>query len=233
MEITTFFYKSNRVRTIIDENGNPWWVGRDVCDILGYANPNDVMSRHLKPKHRRVSGIQTPLAGAQQMVCISESGLYRLITRSEQAEAEPFQDWVYEEVLPSIRKTGSYSIQPQIPQSFAEALQLAADQARQIEEQRPKVEFVGRYVDSSGFITLTESAKTIDFKRKDLIECLERDGLLFRRRGRLEPYKTAVDRGLFVVKTGEANGHSYNQVYLTPKGLEWVSQTYRSELAAS
>lgn len=118
MDIAVFNYQSKEIRTVVDENGELLWVGKDVCEVLGYANHNDAMLKHLKSKHRRGSQIATP-GGLQTLTCITESGLYRLILRCQLNEAEKFQDWVEEEVLPCIRKTGSYSMKTPITQRVA------------------------------------------------------------------------------------------------------------------
>jgi len=110
MDITVFNYQSKDVRTVIDENGDILWVGKDICGILGYSDHVKAMAAHLKPKHKRVRRIALSLGGNQEMMCITEPGLYRLILRCQLQDAEQFQDWVEEEVLPSIRKTGSYSM---------------------------------------------------------------------------------------------------------------------------
>ena len=230
MDITIFSYESHEVRTITDEKGEPWWVAKDVCEVLGIANPRDAVSS-LDDDEKADVGISDGSQNRKTNI-INEPGLYSLIIRSNKPEAKKFKRWITHEVLPAIRKIGTYSVQHKIPQTYAEALWLAANQARQIEKQAPKVAFVENYVEAYGLKTLTETAKTLDFKRKDLIEILERDRYLFRRQGRLEPYATAVSRGFFALKTGEANNRVFSQVYITPRGIEHIAETYTSELAA-
>jgi phage antirepressor YoqD-like protein len=119
---------------------------------------------------------------------------------------------------------------PRIPQTMAEALRLAADQAeqleaaqQQLEQQRPAVEFVGRYVESSGTMTLTEVAKTLNAKRPELIEWLIEIGALYRIGRNLTPYQQHKDVGRFEVVTGSSNGHAYTHPKVTAKGLEWIA----------
>ena len=119
MDIAVFNYQSKEIRTVVDENGEPWWVGKDVCRVLGYSDHIKALGTHLKEKHKRGWQIATPLGGNQTLTCITESGLYRLILRCQLNEAEKFQDWVEEEVLPCIRKTGSYSMKTPITQRVA------------------------------------------------------------------------------------------------------------------
>lgn len=127
---------------------------------------------------------------------------------------------------------------PQIPQTLSEALRLAADQAEQIEkqnllieQQRPKVEFVQRYVDAGTTKSLRETAKILRVPERAMIDCLVGDGLLFRQSGNLLPYQKYHVKGLFDVKTGTTEyGHNYTQTRVTSKGIEYIASRYASEL---
>jgi prophage antirepressor-like protein len=107
--LSAFEFQMQEVRVHLDGNGEPWWVARDVCAILEIANPKNAYAR-IQDKWKGVHTIDTP-GGKQDMVCVSEAGLYKLIFVSRKPIAEEFQAWVFEEVLPSIRKTGSYHAQ--------------------------------------------------------------------------------------------------------------------------
>ncbi len=109
-EVKAFNFESNEVRTVLIDD-EPWFVGKDVATILGYKNTNDAMSRHVDVDDKRGARITTP-GGKQQMNIINESGVFALIFGSELDSAKRFKKWVTSEVLPSIRKTGSYSVQP-------------------------------------------------------------------------------------------------------------------------
>lgn len=127
---------------------------------------------------------------------------------------------------------------PQIPQTLSEALRLAADQAEQIErqnllieQQRPKVEFVQRYVEAGTTKSLRETAKILRVPERAMIDCLVGDGLLFRQSGNLLPYQKYHIKGLFDVKTGTTEyGHNYTQTRVTSKGIEYIASRYASEL---
>lgn len=127
---------------------------------------------------------------------------------------------------------------PQIPQTLSEALRLAADQAEQIErqnllieQQRPKVEFVQRYVEAGTTKSLRETAKILRVPEIAMIDCLVGDGLLFRQSGNLLPYQKYHAKGLFDVKTGTTEyGHNYTQTRVTSKGIEYIASRYASEL---
>lgn len=100
-----FSYNGAQVRTV-EQNGEPWWVLKDVCEVLGLDSPHKVAER-LDEDEKGRNSIPT-LGGAQEMTIISESGLYNVILRSDKPEAKPFRKWVTAEVLPSIRRSGGY-----------------------------------------------------------------------------------------------------------------------------
>ena len=109
-ELSVFNFDSHAIRTALDEaTGEPLFVGKDVCEVLGYANPSDAMNLHCKGVAKRYP-LQTP-GGVQEMRALREPDLYRLVIGSNLPAAEKFEAWVFEEVLPSIRKTGKYAVQ--------------------------------------------------------------------------------------------------------------------------
>lgn len=107
-EIQVWNYESSEIRTV-QVNGEPWFVLADVCKVLEISNSRNISSR-LEQDEKGVTLVDT-LGGAQQMTIINESGLYTVILRSDKPQAKPFRKWVTSVVLPSIRKTGSYSVQ--------------------------------------------------------------------------------------------------------------------------
>lgn len=144
-----FNFEQNEVRTVL-VNDEPYFVGKDVAIAIGYKNYRDALAKHVKEKYKRVSQITTT-SGIQEMVIISEPGLYQITGESKLATAEPFQDWVYEEVLPAIRKNGAYLTDQkayditQNPDSLADLLLQAGEQLKQkdlvIQEMEPKALF--------------------------------------------------------------------------------------------
>ena len=115
--LSIFTYQSSSVRVIRDEDGEPWFVAADVCKALGIKNPADPLKR-LKSKEKQTIGISYTLikqgfsenAPGTKITIINEPGLYRLVFTSNKPEAEDFQDWVYHDVLPTLRKTGTYTV---------------------------------------------------------------------------------------------------------------------------
>ena len=106
--IIPFNFDSKTIRVVTGENNEPWFVAADVCEALSIANNRDAVTR-LDDDERGVATTDTP-SGQQEMTIINESGLYSLILTSRKPEAKKFKKWVTSEVLPSIRKTGSYSV---------------------------------------------------------------------------------------------------------------------------
>ena len=117
-ELQIFNFEDNEVRTQVVD-GEPWFIGKDVADILGYTNPSKAVRDHVDDEDKGQNETFTP-GGMQIMTIINESGLYSLVFKSQLPSAKRFKRWVTSEVLPAIRKTGSY----QIPKDPMDALRL-------------------------------------------------------------------------------------------------------------
>lgn len=211
--------KFGNVRTA-GTSDNPLFCATDVARALKYANPAKAIIDHCKG----VTILETPTnGGIQRVKFIDEGNLYRLILKSNTTEAEKFQDWVTDEVLPSIRKTGSYGI----PKSFAEALRLAADQQEKIEaqqklleQQKPKAKYFDDLVDRKLNINFRDTAKEIGLKQGDFINLLIQHKYVYRdAKNRLKPYSEHSE--LFHIKEC-TSGEKWagNQTLITPKGRE-------------
>lgn len=109
-EIVPFSYSGQRVRTLVDFDGNTWFVAADVCQVLGLSNPAKA-ARGLDRDEVTTSSHTDSSGRAQEMLIISEPGLYTLLVRSRRPEAKPFRRWVTHEVLPALRRTGTYSVE--------------------------------------------------------------------------------------------------------------------------
>ena len=112
-----FDFQGNGIRVLIDEKGDPWWIGHEVCGVLGYADASDAIRRHCKYAKKFNSGVSPELGltlthSPNGILVIPESDLYCLILGSHMPKAEEFKKWVTEEVLPAIRKTEMYEIGP-------------------------------------------------------------------------------------------------------------------------
>lgn len=115
---------SEPVRTLTID-GEPWFVGRDVCAVLGLVNPAATLAKILDEDEKGVAIVYTP-GGDQQVSIISESGLYALVLRSRKPNAKKFRRWVTKEVIPAIRKTGTYSLERSMPKTLPDALRAFA-----------------------------------------------------------------------------------------------------------
>lgn len=136
-DLQIFNFGENQVRTLMIDN-EPWFVAKDVCDILALTNSRKALASIEQEDKKGVTISDTP-GGTQTMTAINESGLYHLIFKSRKPEAKEFKRWVTSEVLPSIRKTGSYSIKQlspgeQIVEMGKAIISLEQEQARQAQE---------------------------------------------------------------------------------------------------
>lgn len=113
-----------------------------------------------------------------------------------------------------------------IPQTYAQALQLAADQARIIEEQRPAVEFLSRYVEAKASKGIREVAKILGAKEREFVQFLLDEHVMFRQGASLLPYAEHQHAGRFEVKTGTTSGHAYHQSRFTPAGVAWIANKW-------
>lgn len=145
-ELQTFTYNSAQVRTI-EQNGEPWFVAKDVCEILSISKYRDAIAR-LDEDERGSVRVDT-LGGEQEMAAVNESGLYTLILRSDKPEAKPFRKWVTAEVLPSIRKTGAYSTKDK------------PSKALEIKERNSRVRLSNQFLKLSKVETLSAEYKNI------------------------------------------------------------------------
>lgn len=143
-ELQTFTYNNIQFRTITKNDGEKWFVLKDVCDILGLSNPRIVAERLDDDERRK---LDLPRQGATW--CINESGLYNVILRSDKPEAKPFRKWVTAEVLPTIRKTGSYNAHDKPNKSL------------EIKETNAKVRLSNQFLKLSKIDTLSAEYKNI------------------------------------------------------------------------
>ncbi len=216
-DIQIFNYSGNEVRTI-QKDGEPWFVLRDVCQVLGTVNDRNVAAR-LDADEKGVHQMDTP-GGTQSMTIISESGLYDVILRSDKPEAKPFRKWVTAEVLPSIRKHGAYMTEntlenmiasPEFGIKLLTALQEEREQRvkleAKVESDAPKVLFADAVNASHTTILVGELAKLLKQNGKDigqnrLFAYLRDNGYLIKRSGRdyNMPTQRSMERGWFTIK---------------------------------
>ena len=237
-----FNFEGADVRVLLhNETGEPWFVARDVALLLGYINISKAIQAHCKGG----SKMELPSAkGRQRTTIIPERDVYRLIMRSRLAAAERFEEWVVGEVLPSIRKTGSYSAKPSLPDfsnpvaaarawaDEVEAKQQLEEENRTLDQEnrvmKPKAENYDRFLDASGTMTFREVGKRLGVGPNILVEFLRTNGILYKNKakGPNLPYAAYADKGLFelisFVEQDGARHHPATRV--TSKGLEFIAR---------
>ncbi|EEA90687.1 phage antirepressor KilAC domain-containing protein [Collinsella stercoris] len=235
------------VRTI-EEDGRVIFCGKDVAAALGYAKPNNALNAHCKGD-ALIRGITDNLGREQQARFITEGDLYRLIASSKLPSAQQFESWVFDEVLPSIRKRGGYMAarEDETPeQIMARALMLAKDtmdrQKREIDELRPKALFADAVAASDGTCLVGELAKMLtqsgfQIGQNRLFALLREEGYLGKSgSNRNVPIQRYVEQGLFRIKE-TAITHSDGHVTLTRttkvtgKGQAYFMARYCGEAA--
>ena len=223
-------------------NGEPWFVAKDVCDALGLSNPRSSIAL-LDDDEKGVHTVDTP-SGNQDMVIITEGGLYSLIMRSRKPEAKSFKRWVTHDVLPSIRRHGMYATPQTVEDMLADPdTMIQTLKALKAERQRsaalmednarmlPKAVAYDTIMDADGTYTVTEAARYLTQMGtkvgvRRLYDLLRADGLVCKRGN--APTKTAIERGLAIqVMTTRPDGTA-NDPYarLTQKGIDWCVTHY-------
>jgi anti-repressor protein len=134
-QLTQFQFNSNDIR-VITKNGEPWFVAKDVCEILDYSNTSKAISDHTDEDDRYNESLER----GGTLLLINESGLYSLILSSKKPEAKIFKKWVTSEILPAIRKTGSYSKQLSPMELIAQLAQASVDLEKKVEKQESRIE---------------------------------------------------------------------------------------------
>lgn len=157
------------IRTVIID-GEPWFVGRDVCKALGYADVKAGTRKNVDDEDKRVRPVDTP-SGNQNMTIINESGLYSLIFGSKLESAKKFKKWVTSEVLPTIRKTGAYG-QARLPMTIPEQIQIIAQGYGELHEEVQTIKKdLEDFKNDMPILGVEESRITSAVKRKG-VECL-------------------------------------------------------------
>ena len=205
---------------IIQEDKKFLFCARDVAAALGYAKPQNAVQQHCRYALKR--GIPHPQSPDKQIIMtfLPEGDVYRLIIGSKLPSAERFERWVFDEVLPSIRKTGFY-----IADKLRDALaaERSANTLLQLENGilAGKAEYYDAFVDTDYCTNLRITAKQIGVPERRFILWLQIKHYLYRApTGTLLPYAEAYRRGLFVVKDYCRNGHSGCYTLFTPRGKQ-------------
>ena len=189
---------------IIEENNSFLFCASDVAKALGYSNIHSALQRHCKGVVKRDTVTST--RGVQALTYIPEGDVYRLIVHSKLPSAERFERWVFDEVLPSLRKNGIYITDPLVKQfardpDFAHAVVDALyEQTDRVNKLAPKASYFDAFVDPGDAVPIRIAAKQLGVSEHWLVRMLVGCRVLYRCNGRLVPYADRRFRGLFVVK---------------------------------
>ncbi|MCA1183439.1 phage antirepressor [Bacillus licheniformis] len=231
-----FNYQDQQVRTVV-KDGEPWFVAKDVCDVLGITDARKSVNL-LDEDERNSVPVTDSLGRNQETFIINEPGLYSLILRSRKPEAKQFKRWITHEVIPTIRKTGGYVanddlfIQTYLPQAdeqtkqlFKVTLHTMKEQSKQIETMKPKALFADAVEASESSVLVGELAKIlkqngIEIGQNKLFKWLRENGYLIRKKGESFnlPTQRSMDMGLFEIKKSTVvSGNGSIKTTRTPK----------------
>lgn len=244
-EIQTFNFNAATLRTLTDENGDPWFVGKDVCDILEISNPSDALKRLDDDERARFN-----LGRQGETNIVNEAGLYSLVLGSRKPEAREFKRWVTHEVLPSIRQHGLYATGTTIDKILADpdfGIRLLTDlkeertkrieAENQVKELEPKAKALDDFTNVPDAILVREAAKLLSnagtpIGEKELREWLSQHDWTYRHAGTWWAASDRVKAGHLVMVESRSHGqHKDGSIFafhptvkITRKGLALLHQ---------
>lgn len=215
-------------------NGEPWFVGRDIAVSLGYSKPQNAIRDNVDEDDTRKQGIMDAIGREQQMLVINESGMYSLIFGSKLDSAKRFKRWVTSEVLPSIRKNGTYLIDNTKQDSYtiADPVERAKRWIEEQEEKKllqnkiselePKAKLCDDILDAKLLVNFRDAAKEIGISQSQFTGWLKDNGYVYSNSaGELRPKESYMESGLFEMKPYQNpyNGYKGSRTYVTGRGL--------------
>lgn len=227
-DLQVFNFNEMELRTVI-KDGEPWFVAADVCRVLGLGNPTMAVSK-LEEDEVTLNLIE---GSHRPTNIVSESGLYALIVRSDKSEAKRFRRWVTSEVLPSIRKTGSYSVDDPamaMAHGLIAAQKIIEQKDATIAELSPKAAALDLLCASDGSMCITDAAKSLQMKPKELFALLQFRKWIYRRLGTgWIAYQDKIQSGYLehkITTVERSNGDEkvVEQVRVTRKGLARIAE---------
>lgn len=248
-EIQTFDFDGSGIRTLtIDEE--PYFVGKDVAQVLGYSNPRDAIAKHVDAEDKGVAKCDT-LGGQQNQTVINESGLYSLILGSKLPEAKRFKRWVTSEVLPSLRRNGMYAMDelldnPDLAINALQKLKEEREARRQLELQneqmKPKALFAEAVETSSTSILIGDMAKLlrqngVEVGQRRLFDWLRTNGWLMKTgESRNMPTQKAMEKGYFEIRertisNPDGSVRITKTTKVTGKGQVWLTNEFMGDRA--
>ena len=228
------------IRTMLDEKGQPWFVGKDVARRLGYINPQKALRDHVDDDDKTVNESFT--VNGTQPILINESGVYSLTLASKLPQAKAFKRWVTAEVLPQIRQTGGY-----IPLKDKDGRELSdleimcrammimkksIEQKEQlIADLQPKADYCDEVLDSVDCLTMTQVAKGLGMTVHDLTTRLLQDSIIYEQSGQYMLYAPYARKGLAATRTHthrDLFGTVHTRTYLvwTERGKQFIHERF-------
>lgn len=231
-----------KVRTVL-VNDEPFFVGKDVAEVLGYSKPRNAISSHVEKDDALKQGVTDELGRVQEMTLINESGLYSLILSSKMPRAREFKHWVTSEILPSIRRHGLYAVDEVLadPDMLINALtalkeeranrerleELNAAQAQQIAELQPKVSYYDVVLNCKDALSVSVIAKDYGWSAKKMNQYLHEHGVQYKQGGTWLLYQRYAEQGYTSTRTNTHLGkdgdvHTSVHTYWTQKGRLFI-----------
>lgn len=239
MNVIPFEFESKSIRVVNGECGEPLFVAKDLAEGLGYVWNGTARIEHVPEEWRGVTSVVTP-SGVQEMAVLTEQGMYFFLARSDKPKALPMQKWVAGEVLPSIRKTGRYGIDPMQalndPATMRSLLLNYSEKVIALEskvaDQAPKVAALDRIATKTdGSMCITSAAKHMQIPPRQLFKWLEMRRWIYRRPGGASwlAYQHRIQAGVLEHKITEfirpdGTPKVVEQVLVTAKGLARISE---------
>lgn len=234
------------IRTL-NVDGEPWFVGKDVAEVLGYSNPQEAIRNHVDNEDKGVSEILTP-GGKQRPIIINESGLYSLILSSKLPSAKDFKRWITHEVIPAIRKTGGYIAGEEHmndDQLIAQALIVASRKLeartaelaaanKSIDAMSPKADYYDKVLQNPGLTPITMIAQDYGYSAIAFNRLLHSLGILYRCGRRWVMYAEFADKPYTATKThvhigSDGMEHVTEQLEWTQAGRKWLYDVLKKE----
>lgn len=227
------------VRTILDGE-TLLFCGSDVARALGYARPGKAIIDHCKGVLKRDT---LTSGGTQSLSYITEGDVYRLIVHSKLPSAERFEHWLFDEVVPMIRKTGGYMTdslleriqkEPAVIVEFAQALILEKNRVKALECElntaKPKADYYDTFINPDDCTNIRTTAKELKIPERKFVQFLLKEKYLFRSpSGQLLPYNKDSNAGLFIVRDFVTVCYTGSQTYFTPKGKEVIRMKFQKK----
>lgn len=238
-EVQLFNFENHEVRSLLI-NSEPWFVGRDVAEVLGYKKPENAITNHVDDDDKTTTLIQGIGSNYKsKTMIINESGLYCLVLSSKLPSAKKFKRWVTSEVLPSLRKTGQYQVkelsgQELMAKALIEAQSVLAAKDKVIEEMKPKASYYDVILNCKGLLATSVIAKDYGWSAIRLNEYLHKKGIQFKQGKTWLLYQKYATEGYASTKTHEHLGndgtnHANVHTYWTQKGRRFIYDLLKND----